>query len=83
MSKEQKDLEIKADELGKELGDEDAAAAAGGNVCGCVISGFGNEDVDRKNGNDDDCACVIAGGGEERNGKVRCFCSIAGGGADR
>jgi hypothetical protein len=45
MSKEQKDLEIKADELGKELSDDEVEAATGGDDCVCLLAGYGNSSI--------------------------------------
>jgi hypothetical protein len=81
MSKEQKDLEIKANELGKELGDNEVEAASGGSFCFCELVGYGSED-DPGKGNDDFCGCAIAGMGADKDLYMRCACPVAGAGLD-
>ncbi|MDR0991411.1 MAG: hypothetical protein LBL87_00735 [Ruminococcus sp.] len=83
MSKEQKDLEKKANELGEELGEEDTADIAGGGVCVCVIGGGGKKDEVGR-GYDEGCYCF--GGGvsvDKSTSDLRCFCQVIGGGDDR
>jgi hypothetical protein len=87
MSKDQKDLELKADDLDKKLGDEEVEAIAGGDSCFCVIGGSGVADAQKisiynHEGDDDECWCVVSGYGDDINGKTRCVCPIAGGGVD-
>jgi hypothetical protein len=87
MSKEQKDLEKKANELGEELGEEDMADVAGGGVCVCVIGGGGKADSPNE-GLDETCGCVIAGNGFNKRSPnnvisdLRCTCLFGGGGDD-
>jgi cytochrome b involved in lipid metabolism len=87
MSKDQKDLEVKANDLGKELGDEEVKEISGGDSCFCVIGGSGVADASRisiynHEGNDDECWCVVSGYGDDIKGNMRCLCPVAGGGVD-
>jgi hypothetical protein len=77
MSKEQKDLEIKANDLGKELGDNEIEAASGGGACGCAFGGLGSEDAPGE-GHDDFCGCALAGAGVDDRCELRCACPVTG-----
>jgi hypothetical protein len=85
MSEEQKDLEIKANDLGKELGDDEVEAASGGSACGCVFAGYGKDD-ELGEGYDNECHCITAGFGSDcldhPDNVNRCTCVIGGYGKD-
>jgi hypothetical protein len=83
MSKEQKDLEIKANEMGKELGDDEIEAASGGDVCVCVIGGDGDLDKRGPTGRDNPCVCFVGGAGTDAENNLRCGCPVGGYGVAR
>jgi hypothetical protein len=82
MSQEQKDLEIKADELGKELCDDEIEAATGGGDCFCLVGGYGKRSSDEKKYNRvRTCVCVVFGlNVTEKDNWVRCLCLLTGNG---